>query len=149
MALDTSYYINNNTSLTNKSVVMGRDASQLNMDDFFNLLTAQLKNQDMMNPQGDTEFIAQMAQFASLQGIQKLQEYQLSTYATSYVGKNVAIAHISDNGDITKTEGLVEKVSFYDGEPKVVVNGISYPLYSVMEITAKPSTGGNTNTEDD
>lgn len=129
----------NTSALTNKSVITGKDASQLTMDDFFNLLVAQMTNQDMMNPQSDTEYIAQMAQFTTLQGIQTIQEYQLSSYAASYTGKYVAIAHTNESGDLTKTEGYVSSVTYYDGDPKVVVNGISYPLYSVMEVKMPPA----------
>ena len=39
----------------------------LGLQDFLKLMVAQLQNQDMMNPTSDTEFIAQLAQFSSLQ----------------------------------------------------------------------------------
>jgi len=137
----------NLSALTTSSAITGKDASQMDMNDFFNLLVAQMTNQDMMNPTSDTEFIAQMAQFSSLQGIQNIQEYQVSSYATSYVGKTVAIAYTSESGNLTKTEGVVDSVTFYDGEPKVVVNGVAYPLYSVMEIKV-PGTGTDKDTDE-
>lgn len=121
-------------NISSNSTVKGKGADELGMEDFFNLLVAQMTNQDMLNPKNDTEYIAQMAQFTSLQGIQTIQEYQLSSYAASYVGKNVVISHIDKNNNITKTAGIVQSVSFYDGEPKVVINDVSYPLYSVMEV---------------
>lgn len=138
-------------NINTKSVIMGRDASSLGMNDFFNLLVAQMTNQDMMNPQSDTEFVAQMAQFTALQGIQTIQEYQLSSYATSYVGKHVSIAYANENqnGSLTKTEGIVEKVSFYDGEPKVTVNGFAYPLYSVMEVKTPEAAAKDKEANDD
>ena len=40
---------------------------QLNQEDFLKLLTTQLSNQDPLKPMDDTQFIAQMAQFSSLQ----------------------------------------------------------------------------------
>ncbi|MDR2908265.1 MAG: hypothetical protein LBU86_00075 [Oscillospiraceae bacterium] len=137
-------------TLGSSSVITGKDSSQMSMDDFFSLLTAQMTNQDMLNPQTDTDYIAQMAQFTTLQGINTIMEYQLSSYASSYAGKTVSIAYTGENGQLTKTEGLVSSVSFYDGEPKVVVNGVSYPLYSVMEIKsgASSSTGGTGETAD-
>ena len=120
--------------LSTRTAITGRSADELGMEDFFNLLVAQMTNQDMLNPTADTEYVAQMAQFTQLKGIETLQEYMLSSYATSYIGKTVAVAHVAANGDMTRTEGVVETISFYDGEPKVVVGGVSYPLYSVMEI---------------
>ncbi len=43
-------------------------------------------------------------------GIETLQEYMLSSYATSYIGKTVAVAHVATNGDMTRTEGVVETI---------------------------------------
>jgi len=120
--------------ITSSTPIMGKSANEMGMDDFMRLLVAQMSNQDMLNPTSDTEFIAQMAQFASLQGIQQLQESQLAAYAVSYVGKYVSIAHLQDNGGLMRIDGQVERVTFFDGQPMVVVNGISFPLFSVMEV---------------
>ncbi len=47
-------------------------ASSLGQDAFLKLLITQLKNQSPLNPQDNTAFVAQLAQFSSLQGIQNL-----------------------------------------------------------------------------
>lgn len=46
--------------------------SSLGQDAFLKLLITQLKNQSPLNPQDNTAFVAQLAQFSSLQGIQNL-----------------------------------------------------------------------------
>lgn len=135
------------SGITTDTAITGKDPSKMDMNDFFKLMVAQLTNQDMMNPTNDTEFIAQMAQFSALQGVQTIQEYQLSSYATSYVGKEVKIAEVDDNGDLKTIEGVVDAVSFYSGKPQVIVGGTAYDLYTVMEIVDNPTNvgGGNTN----
>jgi flagellar basal-body rod modification protein FlgD len=45
---------------------LGRDA-------FLQLLTTQLSHQDPLKPQGDTEFIAQLAQFSSLEQLTQMR----------------------------------------------------------------------------
>jgi flagellar basal-body rod modification protein FlgD len=46
--------------------------SALGQDAFLKLLITQLKNQSPLNPQDNSAFVAQLAQFSSLQGIQNL-----------------------------------------------------------------------------
>ena len=67
------------------------DASEkdVTMDDFLNLMVAQLKNQDFMNPVDDTQYMAQLAQFTTLQQMQEMSYNSKSTFLTSLIGKNV------------------------------------------------------------
>ena len=47
---------------------------ELNQDDFLTLMITQLKNQDPMKPTDDTQFIAQLAQFSSLEATNKMND---------------------------------------------------------------------------
>ncbi len=48
--------------------------NDLDKDAFLRLLTTQLANQDPLNPMEDREFIAQLAQFSSLEQMQNLNK---------------------------------------------------------------------------
>jgi flagellar basal-body rod modification protein FlgD len=71
----------------------------LGKDDFLKLLVTQLQNQDPMNPTDSTEFVAQLAQFSSLEQLSNVNEnlkvVQLfeqsinNAQAVNFVGKTV------------------------------------------------------------
>jgi flagellar basal-body rod modification protein FlgD len=57
-------------------------STSLGIDDFLTLMTTQLKNQDPMKPLEGTEFIAQLAQFGAVSGIQEMKA-SMETLAAS------------------------------------------------------------------
>ena len=71
-AFNSSYMVNNINSANDLKIQI-KDQG-LNMQDFLNLLVAQITNQDALNPMDNTEFIAQMAQFSTLQAMTDLTE---------------------------------------------------------------------------
>ncbi len=112
----------NISSITNpqKAPSNGADAqrAQLGKDDFLQLLTMQLRYQDPLNPLENTEFIAQMAQFTSLEQLQNINQTLTSNQSsesglqtafsnnlvTSLVGKDVEVAttQVAFYGDTTE-----------------------------------------------
>ena len=119
-----------------KNTVNGRTASQeLGKDDFLKLLLTQLSHQDPTTPMDNNQFIAQMAQFSSLEqmnnmstGFQKLATLMNNTDAFSTLGKTVEIK----TGD-TNVTGTVEGIT--RGEhPQVKVNGMYYDLDKINSV---------------
>ncbi|WMJ24245.1 flagellar hook capping FlgD N-terminal domain-containing protein [Paludicola sp. MB14-C6] len=110
------------------------NGTSLDMQDFLNLLSAQLTNQDVMNPSTDTQFIAQMAQFTSLQAMQTLTEISYAQYGAAMVGKNVIVATYDKKGNMEKDTGVVSNVKFMNGAVSITVNGKDYDMSSVMEV---------------
>ena len=120
----------------NKTLNQGKTFSPtLNRDDFLKILITQLQHQDPSAPLEDKEFIAQMAQFSSLeqmtnmsQGFAKLSGLLASGEASGYLGKTVSIA----DGDKTIT-GLVTEIIRGD-HPLVGVDGKYYDVDQVQKI---------------
>jgi len=106
----------------------------LSMQDFLNLLVAQISNQDVMNPMDNTEFVAQLAQFSSLQAMTDLTELAMQAQATSLIGKDVVVAYYNKSGELAVEEGIVQKVAIHSGTSKLYVNDMEFNYSNVMEV---------------
>lgn len=88
-------------SAQNGSSATNNPSSALGKDAFLQLLVTQLKNQDPLSPQDNTAFVAQLAQFSSLEATQNLStsvdniasQYQSSQalQASALVGRSVIV----------------------------------------------------------
>jgi len=61
----------------------------LGKDEFLKLMIAQMQNQDPLEPQSDTAFIAQMAQFSSLEQMMNMNNTMLLNSAINLIGSSV------------------------------------------------------------
>ncbi|MBN1410625.1 MAG: flagellar hook assembly protein FlgD [Spirochaetales bacterium] len=120
----------------NKTLNRGRiHKNELDKDDFLKLLITQLSHQDPTKPMEDKEFIAQMAQFSSLEqmtnmndGLKKVASLISQNQAVALLGKTVEIM----DGDKLVT-GKVDKVSGGTVQ-QVLVNGTYYDYTQVESI---------------
>lgn len=104
----------------------------LGKDAFLKILITQLQNQDPTSPMDDKEFIAQMAQFSSLEQMQNMtkamegllasqQQTQMMSY-TSFIGKEVKWHELTDQLDEDKKPifnegtGVIKELKFVDGD---------------------------------
>ena len=102
----------------------------LGQQDFLTLLATQFKTQDPMKPMEDTSFIAQMAQFTSLQQMSQMSKDQQMLTSASYLGKNVTVEDASGKS----TTGQVTAIDNSGAAPSLVINGTSYPLSFIKRI---------------
>ena len=116
--------------------------------DFMKLLMAQMQNQDPMAPQSGTEFMAQVAQFSQLDGINKLNQnvtdlmsLQGLTQGANLIGKNVTYTKDAAGNTARGTVGAVSVVS---GKIQLVINGNPVGLTQVRSI--EPGTNTKTTT---
>ena len=120
----------------NKALGGGKASTpNLDKDDFLKILITQLQHQDPTAPLEDKEFIAQMAQFSSLeqmtnmsQGFQKLSGLLASSEAAGVLGRNVEVR----DGE-SLVSGVVSQVVRGDF-PLVGVNGKLYDFAAVEKV---------------
>ena len=103
---------------------VNKNTDSLGKDDFLNLLVTQLKNQDPLEPMKNEEFIAQLAQFNSLEQMINLNksfdtmlELQQMSYASTFIGKEVSWL---DN-DGNQQNGVVSEVFMTSDGPALNV----------------------------
>lgn len=75
---------------TGASGISGNQA--LTENNFFQLLTTQLENQDPLSPMTSDQFAAELAQFSTANGVQSLDSSFGATQAVGLVGHNVAVS---------------------------------------------------------
>ena len=100
-----------------------------------------MQNQNPLEPQKDTEFIAQLAQFDTLNQMRELNQAitvmrglaELSQ-TSALIGKQIQA--VGSNGE--QVNGIVNSVSMVHGLPMLDVNGTSVDLYNVVKVMAPP-----------
>lgn len=88
----------------------------LGQDAFLKLLVTELQYQDPLDPLKDRDFIAQMAQFSTLEQIQNLNRVGEIQQATTMIGRPVIAEIYSDNGTSEMVYGQVTGVRSFNGQ---------------------------------
>lgn len=98
-------------------------SSAISQEDFLKILLTQLNYQDPLKPLDNQEFLAQMAQFSSLEQTRQLNErvdtllsIQSSTQSIGLLGKTVDIQ--TATGTVT---GQITTLVFKEGQPFMTV----------------------------
>ena len=108
------------------SYAQGSTRGELGKEEFLKILVSQFKNQNPLEPVKDTEFIAQMAQFSSLEQLQNIgsrleimQENFLWSQSLSFLGQEIE----GLDGDGNLVRGIVTGVKFLDGQIILLIDG--------------------------
>lgn len=127
------------SSLQNPTATKTSSNDALGKDAFLQLLVTQMKNQNPLEPQDNGEFVAQLAQFSSLESMQNLTTtvdgiaglYQSSQalQASSLVGRSVIVNAGATSVDTTKgmtgsvvvpSSSTTTNVKIYDAQMNLV-----------------------------
>lgn len=116
----------------------------LDKDAFMKILVAQLRYQNPLSPQQDSQqMIAQLTQFSMLE-----QLYSLGSQLESMVSSGMAgalssmlgkeVSYMNDDGEIVS--GRAEAVIFKDGVQKLVIDGVEVVPEALTSIRNKEDT---------
>jgi flagellar basal-body rod modification protein FlgD len=127
------------------SQAVANNNSFVSQNTFLTLLITQLKNQDPMNPQDSSQFVAQLAQFSSLEQMTQMNTNLTSVLdnsVTGLIGQTVTVA--DQNAQSGFVQGQVTGIVYFADGPAVQVNGTNYPLSAIQNmgtVTANAPTG--------
>ena len=140
-----SYFGGATTGATSSTAI--DTTSKVDKDMFLKLMVAQLKNQDPMNPTDSSQFLAQTAQFTSLEKLTTMADQvsqslsaQLAFGAGALVGKSVTYT----DADGAQHTGAVSSVRFGSTGPMLSVGGADVALASVTGVVAPAGASAST-----
>lgn len=129
------------------SIPTGTNKSLTTMD-FYTLLAAQLKYQDADNPMDTSEMMASMVQTQMIQAITEMSAMNMTSYATSMIGKQVTVAQVDSQGMYTGDKtGTVTGVVLGDN-PVVFVDGVAYNINQVVSVGEIPKEDSDKKDDD-
>ena len=103
-------------------------------DAFMQLLVAQMKYQDPLEPTSNTEYISQYATFSQVEQLQNMAGTMELSRASTMVGKTVEISTTTAKGEDKIVEGTVDYVKYEGNKAYVSVNGDLYPADQVTAV---------------
>lgn len=112
-----------------------KSGSTMDKQAFLNLLVAQMKYQDPLQPTSNTEFIAQYAQFSSLEQMQNMSATLELSRASGMVGNIVSVNTKDSYGNMREIQGHVDYVVYENNKAYVSIEETLYPLDDVFGIT--------------
>lgn len=111
-----------------------KEASSMDKDSFLQLLVAQMKYQDPLEPTSNTEYISQYAQFSQVESLQNMSQNMDLQRASSLVGQMVYVKTTDTSGATDYVYGKVDYVTYQGGKPYLYINEKSYPLEDLETI---------------
>jgi len=134
---------------TTRGTTIVKKGAAMDQNSFLKILSAELTNQDPTNAKDGTEFVAQMAQFSSLEQMANLNSTMTFSNATSLVGKLVAFDSYDEKG--AQYGGTVQAVYKNSGTTYMAVKMIDgttkdFPADTLSDVIDATLTNSNGNT---
>lgn len=105
-----------------------KGSNTLDKDAFLQLLVAQMKYQDPLEPTSNTEYISQFATFSELEQMQNMSASMDLFRASSLVGETVLLKVTDGQGRTVDVQGNVDFVVYEKNKAYLSVNGELYSM---------------------
>ena len=125
------------TSASATSSSKEKTNNNLDKDDFLNLLVAQMKYQDPLEPQSNTEYVSQLATFTQVEATENMAHTAESLEAGGLIGKTVIMRPTNSvTGETSDVVGVVDYMMKEGSNIYLAINGSLYnldELYTVAD----------------
>lgn len=111
--------------------------SSLDKDAFLQLLVAQMKYQDPLEPTSNTEYISQFATFSELEQMQNMSATLELSRASSLVGQTVLMKITDSTGRQTTVQGNVDYVVYENNKAYLSIGGELYSMDNLDTVADK------------
>ncbi len=112
-------------------------SSDMDKDSFLQLLVAQMKYQDPLEPTSNTEYISQYAQFSQVEQMQNMAATSELSRASALVGEYVYVKTTSSSGETDYVQGKVDYVVYENSKAYLSINEALYSLEDLDTVVDK------------
>ena len=130
----TDGVLNAQSTVSSNKATKESGGNTMGKDDFLQLLVAQMKFQDPLEPTSNTEYIAQYATFSEVEQMQNMSQNMDLSRASALVGQTVEITTTSDSGKETTIMGKVDYVKYESGKALLSIDDSLYSLDDVTHV---------------
>ena len=132
-----------NTGNIAKNSTSRANNTELNMDDFLQLMIVQLTNQTIDDAMDTSEMMNQMLQMQMITAMSNMNDISVQSYANSLVGKLVTVG-ILENNVLEERELYVMGTGTFNGQQVIFCNdGNMYYLSQIMAVGMLPNADGS------
>lgn len=111
------------------------NSTGMDKDAFLQLLVAQMKYQDPLQPTSNTEYISQYAQFSQVEQMQSMSASMDLQRASELVGKEVYVKTTTTGGETKYVQGKVDYVVYENGKAFLAIDESLYSLDDLDTVT--------------
>lgn len=111
------------------------NSTGMDKDAFLQLLVAQMKYQDPLEPTSNTEYISQYAQFSQVEQMQSMSASMDLQRASELVGKEVYVKTTTTGGETKYVQGKVDYVVYENGKAFLAIDESLYSLDDLDTVT--------------
>ena len=126
--VENGQFVESNSAASLADAVNKSKGNTLDKDAFLQLLVAQMKYQDPLEPTSNTEYISQYATFSELEQMQNMSASMDLFRASALVGQTVLLNIRDSQGRLTQVQGPVDFVTYENNKAYLSIGGELYSM---------------------